>query len=82
VGRIPGHDRDRRLRDLVQRLLSVRCSTSTSAYCAGIGGVGFCVYAALGTNRYPPFTLARTGYPADFDDAYPAHLSRDLVLVK
>ena len=44
--------------------------------------VGFYVYAALGTDRYPPFTLARTDYPADFDVAYPEHLSRGLVLVK
>jgi hypothetical protein len=44
--------------------------------------VGFYVYAALGTDRYPPFTLARTDYPADFDVAYPDHLSRGLVLVK
>jgi hypothetical protein len=44
--------------------------------------VGFYVYAALGTDRYPPFTLARTDYPADFDVAYPEHLSRGLVLAK
>ena len=44
--------------------------------------VGFYVYAALGTDRYPPFTLARTDYPADFDVAYPDRLSRGLVLVK
>jgi hypothetical protein len=44
--------------------------------------VGFYVYAALGTDRYPPFTLARTDYPADFDVTYPEHLSRGLVLVK
>ena len=44
--------------------------------------VGFYVYAALGTDRYPPFTLARTDYPADFEVAYPEHLSRGLVLVK
>jgi uncharacterized protein DUF4389 len=44
--------------------------------------VGFYVYAALGTDRYPPFTLARTDYAADFDVAYPEHLSRGQVLVK
>ena len=44
--------------------------------------VGFYVYAALGTDRYPPFTLARTDYPAEFDVAYPEHLSRGLVLAK
>jgi hypothetical protein len=38
--------------------------------------------SALGTDRYPPFTLARTDYPADFDVAYPEHLSHGLVLVK
>ena len=44
--------------------------------------VGFYSFATLGTDRYPPFTLARTNYPADLDVAYPEHLSRGLVLVK
>ena len=44
--------------------------------------VGFYVYAALGTDRYPPFTLARTDDPAEIDVAYPERLSRGLVLVK
>jgi hypothetical protein len=44
--------------------------------------VAFYSYSALGTDRYPPFTLARTDYPADFDVAYPEQLSRGLVLVK
>ena len=44
--------------------------------------VGFYTYAALGTDRYPPFTLHRTDYPADFDVPYPERLSRGLVLVK
>jgi Domain of unknown function (DUF4389) len=44
--------------------------------------VGFYVLAVMGTDRYPPFTLAKTDYPADFDVDYPERLSRGLVLVK
>lgn len=45
--------------------------------------VGFYVYAALGTDEYPPFTLgAAPGYPATLDVVYPERLSRGLVLVK
>lgn len=39
--------------------------------------VGFYVYAALGTDKYPPFSFAdRPDYPAKFDVVYDAHPSR------
>lgn len=45
--------------------------------------VAFYGYSALGTDRYPPFSLGTDdGYPADLDVAYPEHLANGLVLVK
>ncbi|PWI20245.1 DUF4389 domain-containing protein [Streptomyces sp. Act143] len=45
--------------------------------------VAYYSYGALGTDRYPPFSLgAEPEYPARLDIAYPEHLSRGLVLVK
>lgn len=44
--------------------------------------VSYYSYSALGTDRYPPFTLGQADYPADVDVAYPTRLSRGLALVK
>ena len=44
--------------------------------------ISFYSYSALGTDRYPPFTLKAGGYPADLEVTYPEKLSKGLVLVK
>jgi hypothetical protein len=45
--------------------------------------VGFYSYCALGTDKYPPFSLdPDPAYPADLEVEYPGNLSRGLVLVK
>lgn len=44
--------------------------------------VAFYSWAALGTDRYPPFALGERSYPAMLEVAYPEYLSRGMVLVK
>ena len=44
--------------------------------------VGFYSYSALGTDRYPPFSLKSGDYPATLEVQYPEQLSRSLMLFK
>jgi hypothetical protein len=44
--------------------------------------VGFYGYNALGTDKYPPFSLKSADYPADLIVEYPEKLSSGLVLIK
>ena len=67
-------------------LFTARCPARCSLQSGGAAWswrVGYYTYSALGTDRYPPFSLdEEPDYPATLDVAYPERLSRGLVLVK